>query len=48
MTWLNCEMEDEAGMKVVTSLKCRMCSKYKDNITGRKKFNEKWITGADS
>ena len=48
MTWLDCETENEAGVKVVTSLKCRMCSKYKDNIMGRKNFNEKWITGADS
>ena len=41
MTWLDCETENEAGVKVVTSLKCRMCSKYKDNIMGRKNFNEK-------
>ena len=48
MTWLGCETENEAGVKVVTSLKCRMCSKYKANIMGRKNFNEKWIAGADS
>ena len=48
MTWLDCETENEAGVKVVTSLKCRMCSKYKDNIMRRKTFSEKWITGADS
>ena len=47
MTWLDCETENEAGVKVMTSLKCRMCSKYKDNIMGRKNFNEKWNTGAD-
>ena len=48
MTWLDYETENDAGVKVVTSLKCRMYSKYKDNIMGRKNFNEKWITGADS
>ena len=41
MTWLDCETKNKAGVKVVTSLKCRMCSKYKDNIRGRKNFNEK-------
>ena len=48
MTWLDCETENEAGVKVVTSLKCRMCSKYRDKIIGRKNFSAKWITGADS
>ena len=48
MTWLDCETETEAGTKVVTTLKCRLCSKYRDRIVGRKNFSDKWITGADS
>ena len=48
MMWLDCETETEAGMKVVTNLKCRLCSKYRDQIVGRKNFSDKWITGADS
>ena len=48
MTWLDCETETEAGTKVVTNLKCGLCSKYRDGIVGRKNFSDKWITGADS
>ena len=48
VAWLDCETEIDAGVKVVTSLKCRLCSKYRDSITGRRNFSEKWINGADS
>ena len=43
MTWLNCEIKIERGEKLVTKLKCKVCSIY----TGRKE--ELWISeGADS
>ena len=49
MTWLDCETTIDGGAKVVTKLKCRVCTKYKERIVGRKNFNDKWITsGADS
>ena len=35
-------------MKLVTKLKRRVCTKYRDKIVGRKKFNDKWISGVDS
>jgi hypothetical protein len=44
---LNCESE-EFDHKVVTKLSCSVRSKYQDKIKGRKNFNEKWITGAES
>ena len=32
VTWLDCEMRVEDGTKVVTQLKCRMCTKFKERI----------------
>ena len=48
VTWLDCETGTERGVKVVTKLKCRVCTKYRERILGRKNFSEKWISGADS
>ena len=32
-----------------TKLKCKICSKYREKLIGRKNFNDKWISeGADS
>ena len=46
-TWLDCETEMDAGSKVVNKLKCRICTKHSDRITGRRNFSDKWIVGAD-
>ena len=48
MTWLECDVTSEAGVKYVTKLKCRVCTKYKEKIAGRKNFSDKWINGAHS
>ncbi len=48
MSWLDCETSIEAGVKHVAKLKCRVCTKYRDRIVGRKNFSDKWISGADS
>uniref|UniRef100_A0A1X7TRH9 DUF4371 domain-containing protein n=1 Tax=Amphimedon queenslandica TaxID=400682 RepID=A0A1X7TRH9_AMPQE len=48
VTWLDCDVTSEAGVKHVTKLKCRVCTKYKDKIAGRKNFSDKWISGAHS
>ena len=48
VTWLDCDTGFEDGVKVVTKLKCRMCTKYRQRIVGRKNFSDKWINGADS
>ena len=48
MTWLSCETESEHGEKFVMKLKCKICSKYREKLVGRKNFNDKWISeGAD-
>jgi len=33
---------------VVTRLKCKVCTKHKARISGRKHFSNKWIEGAES
>jgi len=38
----------EGGVKLVTKLKCRVCTKYRDKIVGWKNFSDKWISGVDS
>ena len=34
VTWLDCETEVEGGVKLVTKLKCRVYTKYRDRIVG--------------
>ena len=48
VTWLDCETGFEGGVKLVTKLKCRVCTKYRDRIIGWKNFRDKWISGVDS
>ena len=49
MSWLDCETTTAAnGKRVVNKLKCKVCSRFKDKISGRKNFSNKWIVGAES
>ena len=48
MSWLDSSSEKECGKKVVTQLKCKVCSDFVERIRGRKNFSDKWIVGADS
>ena len=48
VTWLDCDAGIEGGVKLVTKLKCRVCTKFRDRIVGRKNFSNKWVSGADS
>ena len=48
MAWLDCSSEYEGRKKVVSQLKCRVCSEFLDRIRGSKNFSNKWIVGADS
>ena len=48
VTWLDCDAGIEGGVKLVTKLKCRVCTKFRDRIVGRKNFSDKWVSGADS
>ena len=38
----------EAGEKIVTKLRCHMCTKHQHSIEERKNYSEKWVTGAES
>ena len=48
LTWLDCELRVEAGVKVVIKLRCEVCKKFRDRIVGRKNFSDKWMHGADA
>ena len=48
LTWPGCISALEQGKKLVSALCSEICMKYHDRIKGRKNFNEKWITGAES
>ena len=41
-------MRVEAGVKVVTKLKCQVCTKFGERILGRRNFSDKCIQGTDS
>ena len=42
VTWLDCDAGIEGGVKLVTKLKCRVCTKFRDRTVGRKNFSGKW------
>ena len=48
VTWLDCESTVEGGAKVVTKLKCAVCSKFRASIMYKRNFSDRWINGADS
>ena len=48
MTWLDCETAIDSGFRVVTKLKCKVCTKFREKIAARRNFNEKWLVGAES
>ena len=48
ISWLDCDTRLIEGKSVVTRLKCRVCTKHKARISGRKHFSNKWIEGAES
>ena len=49
LTWLdlNCVAELSSKNQIVKQLKCKICSKYQERITGIRNFSDKWIVGAD-
>ena len=47
MSWLDWSTEKEGAKKMVTRLKCKVCTEFVDKIRGRKNFSDKWIIGAD-
>ena len=47
-SWLDCEVNNEGGKRVVAKLRCKVCLKFKAKITGRRNYSDKWVIGADS
>ena len=47
-SWLDCDTEKEGAKKVVTKLKCKVCTEFVEKIKGRKNFRNRWIFGAYS
>ena len=45
-SWLDCDTEKEGARKVVTKLKCQVCTEFVEKIKGRKNCNDRWIVGA--
>ena len=48
VTWLECDTEVSGKKKIVTKLRCAVCSKFKTSIATRRNFSEKWLLGAES
>ena len=48
MSWLDCSSEYKSEKKVVTRLKCKVCSDFVERIRTGKNFSDKWIVGANS
>ena len=43
LSWLDSETSWNIGEKVVEKLKCKVCTKYKERIIGRRNLSNKWI-----
>ena len=48
ISWLDCDIKQSDGRRIVTRLKYRVCTKHKAKISGWKHFSNKWIEGAES
>ena len=46
--WLACKTEMAGGKRWVKRLNCTLCKKYKEWISGRRNYSERWISGAGS
>ena len=49
MTWLEYEATtNSAGKRVVDTLKCKVCTKFKNQIQSKRNYNDRWVEGAGS
>ena len=49
LSWLECEASTStAGKRIVDQLKCKVCTKFKDHIRGKRNYSDRWIEGAGS
>ena len=42
-SWLDCEVNNEGGKRVVAKLRCKVCLKFKAKITGRRNYSDKCV-----
>ena len=46
---MECEASTStAGKRIVDQLKCKVCTKFKDHIRGKRNYSDRWIEGAGS
>ena len=49
MTWLECEATtNSAGKRVIDTLKCKVCTKFKNQIQSKRNYSDRWVEGAAS
>ncbi len=49
LSWLDCNtIFYKDGKKIVTHLKCSICTKFKANIKGRRNYSARWRWGGQS
>ena len=47
LSWLECKASTStAGKSIVDQLKCKVCTKFKDHIRGKRNYSDRWIEGA--
>ncbi len=48
LSWLECDTTFAGGHKIVTHLRCSVCTKFESYIKSGRNYSSKWIYGADS
>ncbi len=48
LSWLECDTTFAGGHKIVTHLRCSVCTKFESNIKSGRNYSSKWIYEADS
>ncbi len=48
VSWLDYDTNTTGVKKTATKLKCKVCIKFKNNISGRRNYSDKWVVGPDS
>ena len=46
--WIDCVTTFQSGKKVVVTLCCLICCRFKERIQSSRNFGNRWILGADS
>ena len=48
VSWLDCESELVGTNRVVKNLRCVVCTKYKERISSKRNYSDRWLVGAES